>query len=299
MRQKRVAVVGYGNVGRSAVAAVESAPDMRLAGLIRRKAERPDELTEGVPVLSTLKDLPEVDAAVLAIPTRQVTDYASEYLQAGICTADSYDLHGQDMVEHVQELNHCARAGDAAAVTGAGWDPGIDSVVRMLMWAMASRGLMHTNFGPGISLGHSTACRNITGVRDAVSYTIPVGSGVHRREVYIQLEPDADLSSVRREIEEDPYFARDDTVIRAVEDVDEVMDLGHGGCVEHRGSSADAHNTTVQFKLRGTNPAVTAEVMVHGIRAAMRMSPGAYTLADVPPVYLLPGEREDHIRDLM
>ncbi len=297
--QIHVAIVGYGNVGKSALAAVSAAADMQVAGLIRRAAKRPDDIAGDVPVVDCLQDLGHVDAAVLAVPTRRVPEYAEQLLELGVNTADSFDLHGDEMVEHVQNLDRAARSGEARAVVGAGWDPGVDSVVRILMRALASRGLTHTNFGPGISLGHSTACRNMDGVRDAVSYTIPMGGGVHRREVYVQLEADVQLSSVRGQIEADPYFTHDDTVVHSVDDIEEVMDLGHGGSVERRGSSADAHNTTMQFQLRGTNPAVTAEAMVNGLRAVTKMPPGAYTLADIPPVHLLPGERDEIVRDLL
>ena len=167
------------------------------------------------------------------------------------------------------------------------------------MEVLASRGITHTNFGPGISLGHSVACRNIPGVSDAVSYTIPAGGGVHRREVYVELEKDADFERVRADILSDPYFEHDATVVREISDVAEVTDLGHGVLAERRGASAGAHNTTVQFSLRGTNPAITAEVMVNAARATLRMAPGAYTMGDIPPLHLLPGEREELIRRLI
>lgn len=295
----RVAVVGYGNVGRSALAAVQSSKDMEIAGIVRRRAVRPLGVAPDIRVVGDIGGLAGVDAAVMAVPTRLVAQQAVELLKAGISTVDSFDVHGEGMWNHLQEMDRAAREGGAAAVVGAGWDPGTDSLVRALMEVVASRGLTYTNFGPGISLGHGAACRSLPGVRDAVSFTIPQGGGVHRREVYVQIEEDADFTEVSRRIQEDPYFADDETAVAQVDDVRRLMDLGHGVSAQRRGASADAHNTMVEFSMRGTNPAMTAEVMVCAARATARLSPGAYTMIEVPPLYLLPGDREELIRRLI
>ncbi len=295
----RVAVIGYGNVGMSALAAIQGSDDLEIAGIVRRRAVRPVGVNPDVRVVGDIEELSDVDAAVMAVPTRVVAQQAVQLLSAGISTVDSFDLHGEGMYNHLQEMDRAAREGGADAVVGAGWDPGTDSVVRTLMEVVASRGITYTNFGPGISLGHGAACRSLPGVRDAVSFTIPQGSGVHRREVYVQLEEGSDVSDVSRRIQEDPYFAGDETVVIGVDDVRRLVDLGHGVRAQRRGASADAHNTTVEFSMRGTNPAMTAEVMVCAARATARLTPGAHTMIDVPPLYLLAGDREELIRRLI
>ncbi len=299
MGNVRVAVIGYGNVGRSALATVASAPDMNVAGVVRRRGMRPPGLADDIPVVEDVTDLTAVDVAVLTVPTRLVGEYAQTCLAAGICTVDSFDLHGDETWKHLQDLERMALNGGACAVIAAGWDPGTDSMVRAMMELVASRGITHTTFGPGISLGHSVVCRDVVGVRDAVSFTVPAGNGVHRREVYVELEEGASLESVVRQIREDPYFVDDETSITPVDDVDRLVDLGHGVSLQRRGASADAHNTLSRFEMRGTNPAMTAEVMVSAARAAGRMEPGAYTLLEIPLLYLLPGEREDLVRRLV
>ena len=299
MGNVRVAVIGYGNVGRSALAAVASAPDMNVAGVVRRRGMRPPGLADDIPVVEDVTDLTAVDVAVLTVPTRLVGEYAQTCLAAGICTVDSFDLHGDETWKHLQDLERMALKEGACAVIAAGWDPGTDSMVRAMMELVASRGITHTTFGPGISLGHSVVCRDVVGVRDAVSFTVPAGNGVHRREVYVELEEGASLESVARQIREDPYFVDDETSITPVDDVDRLVDLGHGVSLQRRGASADAHNTLSRFEMRGTNPAMTAEVMVSAARAAGRMEPGAYTLLEIPLLYLLPGEREDLVRRLV
>ena len=102
------------------------------------------------------------------------------------------------------------------AIVSAGWDPGTDSIVRAVFEAMAPRGITYTNFGPGMSMGHSVAARAVEGVRDALSLTTPAGQGAHRRMVYVELEPGASLAQVTDAILADPYFKNDDTRVFAV-----------------------------------------------------------------------------------
>lgn len=45
MKKIRAAVVGYGNIGKFVIEAIEAAPDFELAGVVRREASNvPDEL---------------------------------------------------------------------------------------------------------------------------------------------------------------------------------------------------------------------------------------------------------------
>src|SRR5690606_35571349 len=206
MRPLRIAVVGYGNIGRSAVEAVQAAPDMELAGVVRRSssvgATLPPELA-GVSVADDAATLAYVDAALLCGPTRSIPETAPLYLQRGIHTVDSFDIHGQKLWDLRQQLGEVAKAHKSVAVISAGWDPGSDSVLRALLLAMAPRGITYTNFGPGMSMGHSVVAKSKSGVKDALSMTIPTGTGVHRRMVYVELEAGADFAKVEQAIKSD------------------------------------------------------------------------------------------------
>lgn len=299
MSKLRVAVVGYGNVGRCAVEAVQAAPDMELAGVVRRKvlAATPPELT-GVKVVSDIAELDGVQGAVLCVPTRSVPRYAEEILARGIHTVDSYDIHG-DLADLRRRLDPIAREHGAVAVISAGWDPGTDSMIRGMLEFMAPRGITYTNFGPGMSMGHSVAVKAIPGVRDALSMTIPAGMGVHRRAVYVELEPGADFAAVEQAIKADPYFVRDETRVTQVESVSQLVDVGHGVVMERKGVSGSTHNQQFRFEMRINNPALTAQVMVAALRAAARQKPGCYTMIEIPVVDFLPGDRETWIRKLV
>ncbi len=294
----RAAVVGYGNIGRFTIQALEEAPDMEIAGVVRRNVgEKPLELTP-YPVVTDIRELGQVDVAILCTPTREVEKYALEYLAMGINTVDSFDIHTQ-IVSLRRSLNEAAVKAGKVAVISAGWDPGSDSIVRTLMEAAAPKGLTHTNFGPGMSMGHTVCVKSKPGVKNALSMTMPKGDGMHRRMVYVELLPGASLEEVTKAVKEDPYFASDETHVMAVESVDAVKDMGHGVHMVRKGVSGQTQNQRFEFSMSINNPALTAQLLVGVARASMRLTPGAYTMVEIPVIDLLPGDRENLIGHLV
>jgi len=297
----RVAIVGYGNIGRYAVQAVQAAPDLELVGIVRRAQScqnNPPELA-GIKVVSQIGDLGPVDVALLCTPTRSVPAQAMDLVALGINTVDSFDIHGEKLMEYRERVGQAAREHGAVSVLAAGWDPGTDSMIRVLMEIMAPQGLTFTNFGPGMSMGHSVAVKALPGVRDALSMTIPAGSGVHRRLVYVELEPEADFGEIERQIKEDPYFVHDETHVYQVESIQSLKDVGHGVLLERRGTSGQTANQSFKWEMRINNPALTAQVMVAAARASMKQRPGSYTLLEIPLVDYFSGDSGELIRRLV
>ena len=209
-------------------------------------------------------------------------------LARGINTVDSFDIHDK-IVDLRRSLGAQAIKHDSVAVISAGWDPGTDSVMRSMMLAMAPKGITYTNFGPGMSMGHSVVARSKEGVEDALSLTIPTGSGVHRRMVYVVLKEGAKFSDVELAIKSDSYFSHDDTRVQQVPDIDALKDMGHGVLMERKGVSGTTQNQMFKFEMRINNPALTAQVMVASARASMKLGAGCYTLPEIAPMDFLPG----------
>lgn len=298
-KKLRAAVVGYGNIGRFVVEALEESPDFEIAGIVRRNpaAPIPHEI-DRYKIAGSVTELENVDVAILCTPTREVEKHALECLAAGINTVDSFDIHGL-IPELRATLGDAARRAGKVSVISAGWDPGSDSVIRTLMQAAAPKGLTYTNFGPGMSMGHTVCVKSKPGVRNALSMTIPLGTGIHRRNVYVELEPGADLAEVTRLVKEDPYFASDETHVFAVESVDDVKDMGHGVNMTRKGVSGRTQNQHFEFNMTINNPALTAQILVCVARATMRLAPGAYTMIEIPVVDLLPGSRDMWVKRLV
>lgn len=279
----KIAIIGYGNIGRAVEQAVLAAPDMELAGIYHHN--------------ESLEDL-KADVAILCTPTREVPKYAAICLEKGISTVDSFDIHGQ-VFDLRQQLGALAREHGAVSVISAGWDPGSDSMVRALLMAMAPGGLTYTNFGPGRSMGHTVAAKAIAGVKNALSMTIPLGTGIHRRMVYVELEEGADFQTVEQNLLADDYFAHDETHVIPVDDVEALNNVAHGVNLVRNGVSGTTHNQRFEFNMTINNPALTGQVMVACARATAKMQPGAYTMIEIPPIALLPGDEETLIRQLV
>lgn len=298
MKKIRAAIVGYGNIGRYVLEALQAAPDFEVAGVIRRNPEDVPAELKPYTVADSITKLQDVDVAILATPTRKVEEYAKEILAMGINTVDSFDIH-TGIADLRRSLDSVAKAHNAVSVISAGWDPGSDSVVRALLEAMVPKGITYTNFGPGMSMGHTVAVKAIEGVKAALSMTIPLGTGVHRRMVYIEVKEGYDFKQVAAAIKADDYFAHDETHVMQVECVDNLLDMGHGVNLVRKGVSGKTQNQLIEFDMKINNPALTGQILVSVARASLKQQPGAYTMIELPIIDMLYGDRESLIRRLV
>ncbi len=307
MKKIKVAVHGLGNIGKGVISSLQCAPDFECLGVIRRASSLGTQALalQGVPDFDSFEKLVQAkgkpDVVVLCGPSRQVPEDAQFYLSQGVCTVDSFDIH-TEIPALVAQLEKAAHATGAACITAAGWDPGTDSVLRTLFEAMAPVGTTFTNFGRGRSMGHSVAARAIDGVADACSITIPIGGGRHSRLVYVLPETGVSFADIKKRLAADPYFSNDPLDVREVKTPEELMavaDNAHGVLMERVGASGHTSNQRLTFDMRIDNPALTAQVLVSCARAITRMPSGCYTLIDIPPVAMLPGERMVHIARLV
>lgn len=298
MKKHRAAVVGYGNIGKYVLEALETSPDFEIAGIVRRDPDnKPAEIAH-LNIVDNIKKLQDIDVAILCTPTRQVEKYAKEILALGINTVDSFDIHG-GIVDLRRELDEVAKVHKKVSIVAAGWDPGSDSIVRAMMEAIVPKGITYTNFGPGMSMGHTVAVKAIEGVKAALSMTIPAGTGIHRRLVYIEVKDGYDFNQVAAAIKSDDYFVHDETHVKQVDCVDDLIDMGHGVNLVRKGVSGKTQNQLFEFNMRINNPALTAQVLVAVARASFKQQPGAYTMIELPVVDMIYGDREELIKKLV
>src|SRR5574344_1111461 len=178
MKKIRAAVVGYGNIGQYTVQALEAAEDFEIAGIGRRNGdENKTEKEDQYNVVKEITELSDVHVAILATPNRSCEEFAKKILPLGINTVDSFDIH-TTIRQYRANLMPICKENKTVSVIAAGWEPGSDSIVRTLMQSLAPKGLSYTNFGPGMSMGHSVCVRSKAGVKNALSMTIPKGEGI-------------------------------------------------------------------------------------------------------------------------
>lgn len=311
----RVAIMGYGNLGRGIECAVRQNDDMELVAVFTRRAPETVKTAGDAPVFSAdklmeMKD--EIDVLMLCggsatdLP-KQTAEYAKYFN-----VVDSFDTHAK-IPEHFAAVDQAASESGKVAMISVGWDPGMFSLNRLYANAILQDGSDYTFWGKGVSQGHSDAIRRIPGVKDAKQYTIPVEEALravrncenpelttrqkHTRECFVVAEEGADLAWIENEIKTMPnYFADYDTTVHFITQEELQRDhagIPHGGFVLRTGKTGrnGEHNHVIEYSLKlDSNPEFTACVLTAYARAAYRMNKegqkGCKTVFDVAPAYL-------------
>lgn len=315
MGKIRIAIMGYGNLGRGIECAVRQNEDMELVAVFTRRDPSGVKTVSGVPVYGAdrlLEKKDEIDVLMLCggsatdLP-RQTPEYARYFN-----VIDSFDTHA-NIPQHFAAVDQAARKGGKVAMISVGWDPGMFSLSRLYANAILRDGSDYTFWGKGISQGHSDAIRRIPGVKNAKQYTIPVDSALaavracenpqlttrqkHTRECFVVAEEGADRERIEQEIKSMPnYFADYDTTVHFITEEEllrEHAGIPHGGFVLRTGKTGvnGEHNHVIEYSLKlDSNPEFTACVLTAYARAAYRMNregmAGCKTVFDVAPAYL-------------
>ena len=302
----RIAVVGYGRVGKWVVETAKKTPNVEIAGIVTR---RPEEVSKraGHRVVPNIEEL-EADVAVICTETETLFDLTPKILKLGCNTVDSFDLHPRALEYH-RLIDGAAKKNMRVALYGIGWDPGLFSRARLLFEELIPEGTTHFNYGidlprGGVSRGHSAKLNQMPEVDLACSRTLPgTKPGKHRREVYIALKPGADEDSVTRKIMTHPYFSHDETKLHFVnrKEVEKLFTEEHSGLIVRIGRKKKGILERAEFKLiLPSNPAFTARALIGGARACEKvlekLGPGAYHMAEIPDVYFSSKSREETIK---
>ena len=321
----KLAILGYGNLGRGVECAIKQNSDMELVAVFtRRNPETVNILTKNAKVLhideaKNYKD----DIDVLIICGGSATDLPVQTPQfvKDFNVIDSFDTHAK-IPEHFENVDKAAKESGKIGIISVGWDPGMFSLNRLYANAILPNGNDYTFWGKGVSQGHSDAIRRIEGVIDARQYTVPVESAVeivrngenpelttrqkHTRVCFVVVEDAADKQRIENEIKTMPnYFADYDTTVNFISMEEMKRDhssLPHGGCVIRSGKTGwDNQNTNIiEYSLKlDSNPEFTASVLVAYARAAYKLNKsgdrGCKTVFDIPPA-LLSSETPENLR---
>jgi len=311
----RVAIAGYGNLGRGVESAVNAAPDMELCALFTRRNPASIKTQSGVAVypLDKAPDMKDdIDVLILCGGSANDLPIQTPELSKYFNVIDSFDTHAK-IPEHFANVDKICKESGKIGIISVGWDPGMFSLNRLYGQAILPDGNDYTFWGKGVSQGHSDAIRRIDGVIDARQYTIPVDSALesvragqnpelttrekHTRECFVVAAEGADLVKIESEIVNMPnYFADYDTTVNFITEEELARDhagIPHGGFVIRSGKTGwnEENNHLIEYSLKlDSNPEFTASVIVAYARAAYRMSQegqkGCKTVFDVAPAYL-------------
>jgi diaminopimelate dehydrogenase len=278
VRRLRVAIVGFGRLGRACAAAVEKAPDLTLAGIVRRQVGSVPAPFAGVKVTQHVRDLEAVDAALACVPPNDTAAVVAGLLQGGFPVVECAKLGEHAQSEHYGLLESLARRHRVPAVVGAGWDPGALPLVQHLFEVLIPGG--HTQLGkhPGVSLHHSAALEDIPGITEVLSGEWPDAQGRPRRYVYVQLAHGADARRVRAAILSDPLFAGEATEVLQMADLT-ALETPEGLVLERRAVAKAGEHQSLTLDARFQAATFAAGVMIDAARALPFLSPGAHRYA--------------------
>ena len=326
MEKIRVAIAGYGNLGKGIESQISKNPDMELICIFTRRNPDSLHIKSNVPVvheddIENWKD--KIDVVFLCggsatdLPI-QGPKYA-EYFN----TVDSFDTHAKAL-EYSNNMNTAALKSKKVAMISIGWDPGLFSHLRLLISSILPNSKTYTFWGNGVSQGHSDAIRRISGVIDARQYTVPIEDSIkeirngktpeftkremHKRICYVVAEENANKEKIKSEIINMPnYFADYNTTVHfiSLEELKEKHSgLPHGGFVIGSAETNPDINQIVEFSLKlDSNPEFTSSNLIAYGRATYRMYKngefGVRNFSDVPPKYLSPLSYEDIISTIL
>lgn len=312
----KIAILGYGNLGRGVECAIKNSSDMELVAVFTRRDPSTVKIqTAGVPVVKAdeaEKWVGKIDLLIICGGSATDLPVLTPKFAKLFNVIDSFDTHAR-IPEHFANVDAAAKAAGNIAMISVGWDPGLFSLNRVYAESILANGKDYTFWGKGVSQGHSDAVRRIEGVKNAKQYTCPVEAALeavrsgknpelstrekHTREVFVVAKEGADLAKIENEIKMMPnYFSDYDTTVHFIDEEEfnkNHSGLAHGGFVIRSGKTGwnNEHNHIIEYSLKlDSNPEFTTSVLVAYARAALRMKAngvtGCKTVLDVPPAYL-------------
>jgi len=335
-QKTRIAIVGYGNVGKGVHRAIFRNPDMELVGILTRKVERTRrelvkhkgsvyayEVLDADSISEIEKLVPKTDVAILCGGSATDLPKQGPFYAMYFNTVDSFDNH-DDIPKYDAMMNPNSKAHKNTSIICAAWDPGTFSLERVLGDSFFPGSKRYTFWGKGVSQGHSQAIRKVEGVLDGIQYTVPVQKALnvvrrganpklttrqkHTRECYIALKPGANKEEIRKTIIEMPtYFADYDTTI-TIETPKQIAkrkeSMPHGGFVLTSGETGEGNKALIEYSNQWqSNPEATGSILIACARACHRLnqegSYGSKTMLDIPPAYYSPRSRDELLKDFM
>ena len=328
MNKIRVAIYGYGNLGKGVELGIHNNPDMELVGIFTRRD--PSSITPkfndskvfSIDDAYQMKE--QIDIMILCGGSATDLPIQGPEMCSMFNTVDSFDTHAK-IPEYFASMDENAKKANTLALISCGWDPGLFSLNRSLLESILPNGENYVFYGRGLSQGHSDALRRIEGVKNAVQYTVPYEESVEKvrngknphfssvrevmwRECFVVLEDGANPEKIEKEIKEMPnYFEPYNTTVHFISE-EELKEkhcgMPHGGFVLRSGTTSECTNQIAEFSLKlDSNPEFTSSVLLAYARAIYKMRKqgltGAITVLDVPVSLLSNKTREELLKDIL
>lgn len=279
MKRIRLAVVGFGRLGRACVEAVQAAADLELAGVVRRAEQAQHALPKPyaqVKVADHVAALGQVDGALVCVPPEAMVDVAREILRQRVPIVECAAVDAATLQQNLEALHAVAVDKKVPAILGAGWSPGALTLFQNLFQLLIPKGETESTYRPGLSLHHSAAAREVPGVRDALCAELRGADGRPQRYVYVELDRGADLGAVSRAVAADPLFLGEETQVFPVDSVANLEQEGHGIVLSRRGTLGGGIHDSLLLEGRFDLYAFSARIMLDAARRLPARKFGAH-----------------------
>ena len=325
VKPARVAIVGYGNLGKGVESALQSREEFELVKIFSNRAGLKSPFGTEFELTKHIENYAKrIDILFLCGGSYSDIEKIGPKTIKLFNTVDSFDTHAK-LEKYITSLDKSAKKSSKVAVSAGGWDPGLMSMMRLIFNSISpSHTSSNAFWGEGVSQGHSDALRRIKGVKNAIQYTIPNKAVVkkcetkfdyvpkatekHNRLCYVVLDEGVDAKAIKEQIVNMPnYFQGYKTTVKFItEDKLKKMQekMYHKGLVVKNFKCSNKYATKVNFNLEvESNPYFTAEVMVMLGVAVKKLSAekkyGAYSVFDLPLSYLTTLDRSTLLKTLL
>ena len=129
----KIAIYGYGNLGRGVECATKYHPDAVLVGIFTRRPPESVKTVLDVPVYPAERVFDfegEIDVLIIcggsATDLPKMTPMLAEHFNV----IDSFDTHAK-IPSHFDAVDKAAKESGHVALISAGWDPGLFSIARL------------------------------------------------------------------------------------------------------------------------------------------------------------------------
>lgn len=318
MNKIKVGIVGYGNLGKAIEEIVVSKNEFELVAIFSRRSGLNSKFNSRFEFTKNLENyVNKIDVLFLSVGSFSDIEGLSKEVVKNFNFVDSFDMH-KKLKNYVLSLDVLAKNNNKVVLSAFGWDPGLMSMLRTLFDGVSDKEGQSISFwGKGVSQGHSDAIRRISGVKNAIQYTVPkkeilakckklynynlTENEKHDRVCFVALKEDAKEKEVENSIRTMPnYFLGYNIKVNFVDELEVrkmQKKMSHKGYIISNYKILDKYKTRLEFKLElESNPFFTASIMVVGAKIVDRLMRenkfGAYTILDIPVKYFCNEDRE-------
>ena len=300
MRKIKIGIVGYGNLGKAVEKLSLLDDSVELVAIFSHRDIVSDFGIKSEYIYNINNYINKINILVMCGGSYQDIPKETINILKNFNVINSFDTHKRIFTE-IRKANKVAKQNKKIALYSFGWDPGLFSFMRALMFGV-SQTQPHTTWGKGVSMGHSNAIKAIDGVKFARAYTVPIKRSITnmkmnksdtlelKRECYVVKKPQSDCKKIATEIANNKTYFGDCKL--KIKFISEKNFKARHNKLFHEGEVFDnfelfGEKFEMSFKVKMTSNALfTAKILLLYAKGLNKIKKfygsGAYTILEIP-----------------